>query len=331
MLASPSASAAGRADRWTLQYESAKGAAPLFAVLALGHKDVWAFGNTATAGLALHWTGGRWHSVRLPAHFAPVDAAASSPDDIWVAGDIIVGNAATSEEILHYNGHRWNRIPVPAPPENYPGDLAVINSHDVWATGGFCAGAACTTLLHWNGRTWSAVNVRAGAAQLEASPTGQLWAVGSSKLNSHEQPVGRVLAYIWTGKSWRYVTGIPHRGRLATCCGFTVTANDDVWIENAHWNGKRWSLLRLQAGQPVESPIIDDGRGGVWFGPWAHWMGGSTWINTLLPPYGPQLPGTGIGLESLARIPGTTTVIGAGDRIVGSREYAVILAFGKLP
>jgi hypothetical protein len=328
MLAAPTANAAGTADRWTVQYETAKGASEEFAALALGRKDVWAFGNTTTGVSALHWSGGRWKTVRLPHGFWATDAAASNATDIWLAG-----YTSTRGEILRYTGHSWASVPVPPPAHGFPSDMAVINAHDVWAASGYndCSGL-CTVLLHWNGRTWSDVAVHAGAAQIGASPTGQLWAVGSSKVNRYEQPIGRVLAYIWTGKSWRYVTGIPDHGKLATCCGFTVTASNDVWIENAHWNGRHWSTVRIPAGLPAGAPMLSDGSGGVWFGAWARLTSRDRWTNTLLPPYTPRWLGPGgVGIYSLARIPGTTTIIGTGTTGIGSGVRAIIMAFGKMP
>ena len=278
-----------------------------------------------------HWTGGRWRAVRLPgaASLSPIDAAASSADDIWVGGLKTVrtaGGVAVVNEILRYNGHDWVSVPVPA--SNFAFGLAVVSSTNAWGFGGpsRCPARCYTGLLHWNGHAWQAGRVWLTGVSLGATATGQVWAVGQARLNSAGMPAGPVEAYTWRGGTWRYVRQIPDRSGLCDC-GIDIVARNDVWIDNAHWNGRSWRLLRIPKGTFTEGPVVADGHGGVWFGPWTHWTG-RTWTTYLFASVrggysSPYLP-------YMARIPGTTTILAGGSVTKGADMYNIIMRAGKL-
>ncbi len=95
------------------------------------------------------------------------------------------------------------------------------------------------------------------------------------------------------------------------------------------WNsaGKSWRLLRIPKGTFTEGPVVADGHGGVWFGPWTHWTG-RAWTTYLFASVGhgyssPYLP-------YMARIPGTTTILAGGTVTKGADMYNVIMRAGKL-
>jgi hypothetical protein len=339
--AAPSAGA-GVAASWHLQYRSASPNTRIVAVVAPGRGDAWVFGDTWNGALALHWAGGRWHSESLPGgtRFSPAEAEASSATDIWVVGEVFAKVngvvTQTGTKILRYNGHGWTSVPVPGP--NGTGGLAVVSSSNVWGQAGTtgCTPRCFTGLLHWNGTTWQPRQVPIPFAELAATSGGQVWAIGQARLDKNGHPAGPWVAYTWTGTSWRYVQGIPDRSGLGKCgCGTGVTANNDVWIANAHWNGKSWHLLRSAFGQPVGGNTVPDGRRGAWFGPWAHWTG-HIWIDTLNPVYMPAFLWQHYdswNLFTIARVPGTTTILAAGGITNGrtNRTYGAVLSFGRMP
>jgi hypothetical protein len=328
------ASAATLKSPWRLVSRSAKpvGGRPA-ELLAVGRKDAWDITAAHDGGaLVLHWTGGRWRAVHLPgaASFTPIDAAASSADDVWVGGyrsaDTAEGVIVTNE-ILRYNGRAWLNVAAPEP--NFGFGLAVVSSSNAWGlsgTGG-CAATCYTGLLHWNGQAWQPARVPLAVASLAATPTGQVWVIGQPRLSSSNVPAGPVEAFTWTGGTWRYVRGIPDRAGLCDC-GFDVAARNNVWIDNAHWNGKSWRLLRIPRGTFTEGPVVEDGHGGVWFGAWTHWTG-RTWITYLLPAMrgGYSEP----FLTTMARLPGTTTILAGGNVTRGAGTYNIIMRAGKLP
>ena len=320
---------------WRLVSMSAKPVAgDPAALLAFGRKNAWDIGQAHAGGaLVLHWTGGRWRAVHVPgaASFTPMDAAASSGHDIWVGGLRRVnttGGVVFTNEILRYNGHAW--FSVTAPASNFAFGLAVVSSSNAWGVGGplgGCTARCYTGLLHWNGGAWNPARVPLAQASLAATPTGQVWAIGQPQLNTSGEPAGPVEAYTWTGSTWRYVRGIPDRTGLCNC-GFDIAASNDVWIDNAHWNGKSWRLVRIPHGTFTEGPVVEDGHGGVWFGPWTHWTG-STWITYLFPPVrgGYSEP----YVLSMARLPGTTTILAGGSVTRGTGLYNIIMRAGRLP
>jgi hypothetical protein len=329
---------------WQWQFESRVADTQLDGLLALGRKDIWAFGFGPHGALALHWTGGRWETIRLPgaADFSPFEAEASSANDIWVTGALYAYRhgtpVETSEEILRYNGHSWATVPVPPDQDGQPSDLAVVGAANAWGIMfgaiSVCSSRLCTELQHWNGSSWADSTLPFAVTTLQAAPDGQVWAVGQARWNASSQPNGPVVAYTLDRGSWHRVRNLPDPRALGRCgCAVSVAGNNDVWIENAHWNGKVWRLLPEPVGMLVEGPTVPDGRAGVWFGPWALWTGG-TWVNMLGPSYAPRWPRNieGINIHYLARIPGTTTVVAAGSILSrANRNYATILSFGKVP
>lgn len=302
-------------------------------LLALGRKDAWDITAAHDGGaLVLHWTGGRWRAVHLPgaASFTPIDAAASSSDDIWVGGYRRVdttGGVVVTNEILRYNGHAWLSVTAPAP--NFGFGLAVVSSSNAWGLSGVsgCAAKCYTGLLHWNGRAWQPARVPLAEASLAATPTGQVWAIGQPRFNSSNVPAGPVEAYTWTGRTWRYVRGIPDRTGLCDC-GIDVVARNNVWIDNAHWNGKIWRVLRIPHGTFTEGPVVEDGHGGVWFGPWTHWTG-HRWITYIFAPVRSGYSDPYV--LSMARLPGTTTILAGGSVTRGTGLYNIIMRAGRLP
>ena len=133
--------------------------APLFAVAAASARDAWAIGyacfrfscppfQTAT----FHWNGRRWSLVRSP---SPGDArldrvVARSSGNVWAAGTC---TGSCSVLVLRWNGRRWSRVPSPGSRISRLISISPVSAAEAWAIGATRDGSS--TLVHWNGRSWS--------------------------------------------------------------------------------------------------------------------------------------------------------------------------------
>jgi len=113
----------------------------------------------------------------------------------------------------------------------------------------------------------------------------------------------------WVG-TWS-TTNTGHRGRLL------------------HWNGSRWSTVGAPSSlaAPTGTPMVTDGRNGVWLGPWARWTG-THWRDATANAASACQP------QALSRIPGTTTIWGGGSvarNQAGPTFDGVVCAYPRVP
>jgi len=134
--------------------------------------SVWVFSAgvdsmTKPDHFAAHYNGHVWVKVQLPGVISQVSAL--SPTDIWALG-VTTATALGSNPayiLMHWNGKTWAtvRIPKVSPPAGaveFPVDLAATGPADAWLQRDIeqgSAGARTLYLLHWNGRSWTRVNL----------------------------------------------------------------------------------------------------------------------------------------------------------------------------
>jgi Tol biopolymer transport system component len=165
----------------------------LFAVRALGGRDVWAAGYADDHALVEHWDGTGW-SVVPSADGASVPSdlralAALSADDVWAIGR--TGQAPSRPLVEHWDGTRWSVASAPAPQGGQDALLtgvAAISSADVWASGSYTSAPGSTSprlfLVHWDGRGWSLVETGATTVRsyggIDALPNGIVLAAATN-------------------------------------------------------------------------------------------------------------------------------------------------------
>lgn len=210
--------------------------------------DTWAVDG---AGHAWHWDGDTWNEIDLPISTLPVTGGfvldsdntwvcgpvgsidgsiffyngsgwalsyngirspyeiwAAAPDDVWAAADT---------KFLHFDGTSWSETTVPG-----GGEVDTIwgfASNDIYAGG---TGGGIPALLHWDGSTWSYVDISvfSGAMTIvrsvRGSDSGNIWIVGDAQMVGHSNG----------GVTWVQLTP-------PVALDFTAVAPraiDDVWL-----------------------------------------------------------------------------------------------------
>jgi len=177
---------------WTAQYLYFDDMTFLDGVAAVGENDAWAVGRalsfadgveapTQDLSLVIHWDGASWTEVADADAGLLQDVAGSSSNDVWAVGQDFDGRPY----IEHWNGLLWQPSPVPEIGSALLRSVVAPAPNDAWAVGvGSDHGSSVPLILHWNGRSWKAVQApsyRHWIAELlavAAAPGGGAWAVG---------------------------------------------------------------------------------------------------------------------------------------------------------
>ena len=243
------------------------------AAAASSATNVWAFTDRLGTSRALRWNGQHWTVARSFSR-AIGGAVVLSSSDVWVFGEPFTPGAGLGA--WHYNGRTWTQVASGHGLEGGSG----LSASDIWAFDG-------TDVAHWNGSTWSRTSVRSllPAKQLLNDPA---------------------------------LTGIFEQSRHSVY----AIANGQLQDEGGplvilHWNGSAWSKVAGgNFGFGVLQQVSSDGRGGLWL-PMPGVVGGESYVlhytgGHLTQAVLPASP-TKINIDTLALIPGTRDVLGAGD------------------
>jgi hypothetical protein len=312
-------------------------------VAATSPDDAWAVGEGPCCGTddrqVSHWDGASWRPVALPA--VPQDVrypslsavGASSANDVWVFGKGMDGPAFGH----HWDGTAWQTTVLGE--DDDIKDSAVIGPADVWVAG---TGTAYQPLVeHYDGAQWTDTPLPAtlwDVDAISASATDDVWLMGSDA-------TGPVMLH-WTGSEWHTVALPPpplDDGVRVAAQDVLATGPHDAWATGAlthegvvpgpvlwHWNGRCWSLVRLDAPDDSLNTLASDGDGGVWVvssGPrpgadLLHYSGG-----TLTREPVPAEPGTTPDVRELALIPGTRSLWGVGALTNDGDAAAVVYRY----
>jgi hypothetical protein len=308
-------------------------------LVSTGRRDAWSLWNTCTpaqkcATVLEHWNGSKW-SARRPAALEklrfPDGIGASSAGNVWVIGGKSANNAA-----VHWNGRTWSRHAVPSwvvrtsQVGDLPISVAAFGSSDVWVFSFAGRPDSLTRVAaRYNGHRWVKMHLPDAPNAVSAVSRTDMWAVGQSA--SHP---GRSVLMHWNGKSWRTRTipaSLAASGDQFFARQVTATGPHAAWVQIdaakpgaktgsqflAHWNGKTWRRVAKPAGTVGLDDLTADGNGGVWVvsqnpsGKQAfyHHTGGR-WIRSAVPV--PQWA-TFNGLNAMTHVPGTTSVLAAGQ------------------
>jgi hypothetical protein len=252
-----------------------------------------------------------------------LQVSADSGIDAWAIG---------TSFLLHWHRGRW------AVARRWPQADAIMESlscvtafspTDVWV---FSSSGASGSLGTWHlhGRTWSQVRGIGGdIAAVSALTPSNIWAVGG--INVAEDSIVHYRDGVWHHASAPALMGLQFRTILATSPG-------NVWATGGpyqarpgmrllHLHNRRWTSTKVPWNITFRS-MLPDGHGGLWLTGidsssdrlWlVHYSRSGRWNRMSIPVGG------------LARIPGTTTVLGAGTVASRSGPQAAVWATSKLP
>lgn len=248
----------------------------LTAVIALGAKNVWAFGfyektTTSFRTLIEHWDGARWTVVASPnvgsGENTLAAAVARSGTDIWAVGyHGDPGHRKTLTE--RWNGAKWSVVASPSvgSGDNFLFGAAAAAGGPVWAVGSDSVSFGQTLALRWNGRAWTAgqtANPGDGDRFLQAvaTPAARYALAVGSYLKGNQT---RALAERWTGSGWSLVPAASPAADFNGLQAVAAAGTKNAWAVGTrrarlgapfrtlteHWNGTSWTAVASpNAGQ----------------------------------------------------------------------------------
>jgi hypothetical protein len=126
---------------------------------AVSATNVWAVGGQgtgpSTTSLILHWNGTGWSTSPSPNAGELSQAAFGSPASGWALG---------GSPTLRWDGTKWSTYLSTSTPA-LARAISADGTNDIWAVGGYCSGAGCTTAtpvyhiltVRWDGTSWTTV------------------------------------------------------------------------------------------------------------------------------------------------------------------------------
>ncbi len=224
----------------------------LGSVFCLSKTDCWAVGSAeldnATRNEAMHFNGTRWSGVPVPSPGGTAVGDSSTLDSVrctswsncWAVGSFDTPNGSRTQA-LHFNGRKWARVPTLNPGGNPKGfndlfNVACIAAANCWADGddGHSIGSNDVTLNlveHWNGAHWS------------LSRTPEPGGTGAGDSNGLA-----AIRCISATNCW----GVGTYGKVAT-------GNDRFENEVLHWNGSKWTSVRVPSPGKSDMGTVESG------------------------------------------------------------------------
>lgn len=209
--------------------------------------------------LILHWDGQQWANISPPALGGTLLSIAYVPHshEAWAVGTI--------GSLLHWDGTTWHTMPGPSASNGETSSnircIRVLNAHSMWIQG--------SRLARWNGTSWRTLLTPPssdgyGITSFTVLNDQSVWTVGSRR-DVKTGDMKSATAF-WNGHTWRAIASSnPERvNRLAAVVSLTTS---DIWaVGDAqtngifhglvdHWNGKIWSLARVEQPQGANSGL----------------------------------------------------------------------------
>jgi hypothetical protein len=277
----------------------------------MGRETGWAFDGYG-GPTAWERNGSAWTQVAFPGRSNEYVAAAgaTSPSDVWA----FVDSYARGSRVVHWDGRSWSVA------KTFTGQIdgaSVVTGNDVWVFG-YPRGLG---VWHYDGHTWSLVSRNLGGGS--ALSANDVWAYGRTTVDH------------WNGHTWASISVkrlLPPKQELnnpAVRGIIALSASNVYAIGNSnlqdaggpvvvlHYNGRTWAKVAQGSfdSYGTGQQISADGRGGLWLP-----MPGASGAASSLVHYADgrltrvPLPvsGSGIRIESVTHVPGTTQALAGG-------------------
>jgi hypothetical protein len=321
-------------------------------VAASGPDNAWVagFGCTdsscaSTGAIIQHWNGQSWQPFTLPESNAGasgfgVVVGTSSAGDTWIF-DSDFNNVGYGIHVTD-SGATQTTMPSAEGGLSFTG-AAVFGATDAWAfgvTGDFNNAIFSAYAAHFDGQTWTELPTPPVVPDsVSALSSDNLWILGQTSFTTP----GDAMAH-WTGSGWAVVP-IPDAAGLKLPAGtvfdpISILANgpDDVWVAAdldaatcppcgfgsgvllLHWNRNGWHSVDVPSALSIglfDPDMAADGQGGFWVSGESANSATPTLYHFLNDHWSAQPIPTQDGLqpqmESLASVPGSTSLWGAGE------------------
>jgi hypothetical protein len=226
--------------------------------------------------------------ARAPATAASVtgqleSVSCAGSGDCWAVGS--TGGVTSGHAIIeHWNGSAWQVVLSENPPgakTSYLGGVSCANATNCWAVGFYYNGkhgvlaATVPYAEHWNGQTWSAVNlpypaheaVKSNLLVAVSCPSARLCFAGGGYLHqSQGVQYEASLLERWNGSGWQVVPdpALP-QSTTTSLQALSCASARDCWATGDwlyqpnpkkppirggalgyHWNGARWTAVKIQ-------------------------------------------------------------------------------------
>jgi hypothetical protein len=233
--------------------------------------------------------------------------------------------------------------------------VLALSKTDVWAFGGrLTPGGQSGYAAHFDGTTWTPTPVP-GAGLIDGSSAvraGDLWAVEGSALGIRPGPGAGALVH-WSGRRWHLVKSLPRALANAELASVLASSDKNVWVGGAagnsengtteaagHWNGRAWTVTRIPARPTPKqfevTGLAPDGHGGLWA------VGNcKTCFSSVLTrvwhesagvwKWAPVAARNPAGILSIAAVPGTTSLWGAGAILIDKAQTGLLTLDGAAP
>jgi hypothetical protein len=151
--------------------------------VALGPKNVWAFGSSGTifapgssvSATVFHWNGTKWRGYSLAhGNLMGESISASAANNVWIAGAVWTGSVQKAVA-YRWNGTRWHNAGLPRVLTDIPG-VSAFSPANVWIGWNTAAGSHAK---HWDGHHWHTLtipdNVYANTSNVVPDGKGGYW------------------------------------------------------------------------------------------------------------------------------------------------------------
>ncbi len=256
------------ADQWTILKPLSEGTSTmpnidttLQSVSMVTLNDGWAIGNTnipegkpvqsgqttvihtQLAGLLLHYSNGKWETVKTYAWAKLLQISMQSATSGWLIG--VRYNTADSTILFHYNGSQWTSINLPDKlvRTGSPVAFSSLSGDSLWVTD------VAGSLYHYDGKIWTQLESACGNCILHSldmiSPR-EGWAVGSI----YNTDKGVILHYLddhWITQSDNTLPGINSISMLSAADGWAAGDNGRLF----HYSNGNWAEMRSPTDQII--------------------------------------------------------------------------------
>ncbi|MDQ3707555.1 MAG: S-layer homology domain-containing protein [Chloroflexota bacterium] len=244
-----------------------------FTVEAVAPDDVWAAGTRNNKAALLHWDGRGWSEVAVPdlpgtvSNSGFVGLSASSTDDVWAVGSVrgkdLDNTAYSGALVAHWDGDSWSVANPTADlgfsaPDATLRAVHALSPDDVWAVGLYFGPSAQPLVMHWDGLTWSSVQVPklpyadvTPLFDVVAVATDDVWMVGSTNGGDSIRDSQAFILH-WNGAALEIVSGLTPN--YDTDFPFAIDATrgkpGEIWMVGEEYKRGSHKTLALRLSRP---------------------------------------------------------------------------------